>query len=758
MAVKDTFEIKVGEKPILIKTTNWTEQASGSCLVSCGETEVLVTAVLSPYSRPDIDYFPLTVEYEERFYAAGKIFGSRFMKRESRPTDEAILTARMIDRAIRPLFPKDFKKEVQVVVTCLSWDGENDPDILGMIGASFALATSNIPWNGPLGAIRITKNGSDAIENPRLQSNRDEWKFNSNYGQRKESEIDLTLSAIESASAKGSGETKKDGDILVNMIEMGAKEVSEKDVLEAYETAKKELKKIIEVQNQAVKKIGKQKDEFNPAVELDIENEIKEWLGDKLEKATEILKQELVKYLEEKSRLPEGNRGSSTALLSGQVLAFSEKEIERIIIKNIIERDHRPDGRKSTDIRPLSCEVAVLPRAHGSAVFFRGLTRVLSILTLGGPGDQQILQGMEFVGKKRFLHHYNFPPFSSGETAPMRGPKRREIGHGALAEKALTPVLPSVEEFPYTIRIVSEVVSSNGSTSMASTCAACVALMDAGVPIKEPVAGISIGLAKDEETGKYKVLTDIQGPEDHYGHMDFKVAGTKNGITAIQMDIKIDGIDKKIMEEALDRAKDARFKILDIIKKQMPEPRKELSPYAPKIFSMMINPEKIGEVVGPKGSVINKIIDECGGIAIDIEDSGLVCVTGQDQENVDKAVNWIKSIVKEIEIGEIFQGTVRKIMEFGAFVDILPGQSGLVHISKFVPQHIDKVTDVVQEGDKIPVKVVSIDELGRINLSAIEAGFKPKSKHPAVESESRLQSNRGSTTKSGPHKKGFFRK
>ncbi len=705
MATKDTFEIKVGEKPIIIKTTNWTEQASGSCLVQCGETEVLATAVVSPFTREGIDFFPLTVEYEERFYAAGKIFGSRFVRREARPTDEAILTARMIDRAIRPLFPKDFKKEVQVIITCLSWDGENDPDILGMIGASFALATSNIPWNGPLGAIRVTKTNGD-------------WIFNSNYAQRKESGMDITLSAIE-----------KDGDILINMIEMGAKEVSEKDVLEAYEIAKKELKKIIDSQLQAVKKIGKKKDVFEPAVETGVESEIKEFLGDRLEKAinnapkgeknlggTEVLKEEMIKYMEKK--YPGENK-------TKQVLPFFEKEIERIIIKNIIEKDYRPDGRKSTDIRALSCEVGVLPRAHGSGVFFRGLTRVLSILTLGGPADQQLLEGMEFVGKKRFLHHYNFPPFSSGETAPMRGPKRREIGHGNLAEKALLPVIPDPEKFPYTIRIVSEVVSSNGSTSMASTCAACIALMDAGVPIKEPVAGISIGLAKDEETGKYKVLTDIQGPEDHFGHMDFKVAGTKNGITAIQMDIKTDGIDRKIIEEALDRAKDARLKILDIIRKEIPEPRKDLSPYAPKIFSMMINPSKIGEVVGPKGSVINKIIEECGGVSIDIDDSGLVCVTGQDQENVDRAVNWIKGIVKEVAVGEIFTGIVRKIMDFGAFVDILPGQSGLVHISKFVPYQIKSVKDVVKEGDKIPVKVTEIDSMGRINLSAIDAGFKP---------------------------------
>jgi len=709
MAVKDTFEIKVGEKPVIIKTTNWTEQASGSCLVSCGDTEVLVTAVLSPFSRPEIDYFPLTVEYEERFYAAGKIFGSRFMKRESRPTEEAILTARMIDRAIRPLFPKDFKKEVQVIVTCLAWDGENDPDILGMIGASFALATSNIPWNGPMGAIRVTKGP---------EGHPGEWVFNSNYAQRKESTMDLTLAAIE-----------RDGEVLVNMIEMGAKEVQEADVLEAYEVAKKELKEIIDVQIKAVKKIGKEKDEFLPAVELEIAGEIKEFLGDKLEKAindapkteknlgaTEVLKQELVKYVAEKHP-GEGKEK--------QVLAYFEKEIEKIIIKNIIEKDYRPDGRNSKEIRALSCEVGVLPRAHGSAVFFRGLTRVLSILTLGGPGDQQILEGMEIVGKKRFLHHYNFPPFSSGETAPMRGPKRREIGHGALVEKALLPMLPDVEKFPYTIRIVSEVVSSNGSTSQASVCAACIALMDAGVPIKEPVAGISVGLAKDESSGKYKVLTDIQGPEDHYGDMDFKVAGTRNGITAIQMDVKIDGIDKSIMEEAMDRAKDARFKILDIIKKEIPEPRKSLSPYAPKIVTLKINPAKIGEVIGPKGKMINQIIEECG-VTVDVEDSGMVFITGTDEAGVNKAVDWIKGITREVQVGEVFQGKVVKIMDFGAFVEILPGTDGMVHISKFVKERINKVSEVVKEGEIIPVKVMAIDDLGRINLSAVDAGFQPK--------------------------------
>lgn len=707
--IKDKFEVEVGGKKISVSTTNWAEQASGSCLVQMGETSVMVNATMSPVTREGIDFFPLTVEYEEKFYAAGKIFGSRFLKRESRPTDEAVLTSRIIDRAIRPLFPKDFKKEVQVVATCLSWDGENDSDILGMIGASFALAISEIPWAGPLASVRINRvNGN--------------WVINPTYSQRAQGDMDLTFSAIE-----------RDGKVLVNMIEMGSKEVSEKDFLDAFDVAEKELKKLIDFQREAVKKIGKEKTSFNPSVGIEIEGQIKEWLGDKLEKtidnlpageknlgAIEVLQQELVKFLEEKGT--EGN-------IKGQVQDYFEKEIERLIIKNIIKKDKRPDGRKSTEIRPLSCEVAVLPRTHGSGVFYRGLTHVLSILTLGGPGDQQTLEGMEIVGKKRFLHHYNFPPYSTGETAPIRGPKRREIGHGALAEKALLPVIPEPENFPYTIRIVSEVVSSNGSTSQASVCAATIALMDAGVPIKAPVAGISIGLAKNEETGEYKVLTDIQGPEDHYGDMDFKVAGTRDGITAVQMDIKIDGIDRKIMEEALERAKDARFKILDVITSQIPEFRKQLSPYAPKIISFTINPAKIGEVVGPKGSMINKIIEECGGVAIDIEDSGFVAVTGVNQADVDKAANWIKSIVKEVQVGEIYDGVVRKIMEFGAFVDILPGQSGLVHISKFTKERVDKVSDVVREGDKIPVKVVEIDGQGRINLSAVDAGFKPKPKN-----------------------------
>jgi len=704
---KEIFELELGGKPLKIKITDWATQAGGSCLVQYGDTEVIATATMSQNSIEGRDFFPLTVEYEEKFYAAGKIFGSRFLKRESRPSDGAILTSRMIDRAIRPLFPKDFKKEVQVIVTCLSWDGENDPDIVGMIAASFALLSSNVPWNGPLGAIRIGKVNEELVVNP-------------TYQQRQEGKLDLTLSALE-----------RDGEILINMIEVGATQASEEEIMQATEFAESFLKKIIDFQQKSAKKHSKEKMVFTPAVELDIYKDIKEFLGDKLDdaithakageknmSAVELLKEELAHFIMEK--YPDEGKEK-------QILPYFEKETERIIVRNIVEKNQRPDGRKHDEIRPLVCEVGVLPRTHGSGVFHRGLTKVLSILTLGGPGDQQIVEGMEIVGKKRFMHHYNFPPFSTGETAPMRGPKRREIGHGHLAEKALLPLLPEPTEFPYTIRIVSEALSSNGSTSMASVCAATLALMDAGVPLKAPGAGISIGLAKDEESGKYQLLTDIQGPEDHFGDMDFKVAGTAQGITAIQMDIKIDGINKAIMKEALTRAKDARLKILDIIKKTIPEPRKALSPYAPKITSFMINPSKIGEVVGPKGSMINKIIEEFG-VTIDIEDDGLVAITGQDQAAVDGAANRIKGIAKEVELGEVYQGTVRKIMDFGAFVDILPGQSGLVHISEFVPYQIRNVQEVVKMGDVIPVKVVSIDELGRINLSAIKAGFKPKAK------------------------------
>ncbi|MBU2539733.1 polyribonucleotide nucleotidyltransferase [Patescibacteria group bacterium] len=707
MEKERNFQTEVGGRPIQIKIKNWAEQASGSCLVQIGDTEVLATAVMAKQDKEGQDFFPLTVDYEERFYAAGRIFGSRFIRRESRPTDEAILTGRMIDRTIRPRFPKELKRETQVVITCLSWDGENDPDVLGLIAASTALSISDIPFSGPIGLVRIGR-----VDN--------KWIFNPTYEERAKSDIDLILAAVES--------NKK---ILINMVEMGGKEVPEDDVMEATKVAEPELKKLIDFQRKIGAEIGKTKAIIPAIIDEQLEKEVKEFAKNKLEKAIKDLKpeekelstinnlqEELINIVKEKYPDPEKIK---------LALEYFEEEIAKAVYKNIIENNKRPDGRKTDELRKLSCEVGVLPRTHGTGVFSRGLTRVLSILTLGGPKDQQLLEGMEFIGKKRFMHHYNFPAYSSGEVGFSRGPKRREIGHGCLAEKALLPLIPDSEQFPYTIRIVSEVVSSNGSTSMASVCASTLALLDAGVPIKEPVAGISIGLAEDEKTGKQELLLDIQGPEDHLGGMDFKVAGTKNGITAIQMDTKTAGIDKELMKDALALAKKARLEILDIIKKAIPEPRKNLSVWAPKIKVIHIDPAKIGEVIGPRGSVINKMIEQYN-VGIDIEDSGLVYITGKDDDAVEATVQQIKGMTREVQVGEVFQGEVKRILDFGAFVEVLPGTDGLVHISKLVPYHIKSATDVVNIGDIIPVKVTSIDELGRINLSAIEAGFQPKNK------------------------------
>ncbi len=707
MEKEHNFQIDINGRPIQIKITNWAEQASGSCLVRTGDTEVLATAVMSQNEPEGFDFFPLTVDYEERYYAAGKIFGSRFIRREGRPSDEAILTGRMIDRAIRPRFPKDFKRETQIIVTCLSWDGENDPDVLGLIAASTALSISNIPFLGPIGFIRVGRVDK-------------KWVLNPTYEEREKGDIDLALAGVE-----------VDKKILINMIEMGAKEISEEDVIEATKAAEPELKKLIDFQRKIASEFGKEKIIIPTVVDPQLEKEVKEFSKNKLEKAVKELKpqekelptitdlqDELVDLIKEKYSDPNKIK---------LALSYFEEQIKKAIYGRIIEDNKRPDGRKRDELRKISCEVGVLPRTHGSGLFSRGLTRVLSILTLGGPKDQQLLEGMEFIGKKRFMHHYNFPPYSSGEVSFLRGPKRREIGHGCLVEKALLPLIPDFEQFPYTIRAVSESLSSNGSTSMASVCAVSLALLDAGVPIKEMAAGISIGLAENEDPTKQKLIVDIQGPEDHLGGMDFKIAGTKNGLTAIQMDTKTDGITKEMMKEALLLAGKARLEILDIMKKTISEPRKTLSPWAPKIKTIQINPAKIGDVVGPRGSVINKMIKQYQ-VSIDIEDSGLVYITGKDDKSVQETIQQIKGMTREVQIGEVFQGEVKRILDFGAFIEVLPGTDGLVHISNFVPYHIKSVNEVVKIGDIIPVKVVSIDELGRINLSAIEAGFEPKTK------------------------------
>ncbi len=696
------FKLQLGKRDLIVETRKLAEQANGSVLVQYGDTMVLATAVMTEQQRQGIDFFPLTVEYEERFYAAGKILGSRFIRRESRPPDEAILTARFIDRAIRPLFPKNLKKEVQVVITCLSWDKENDPDTISLVAASLALAISDIPWSGPIACLRVGKK-QELILNPL-------------YSQRKESSLDLTLAATLVAS------TRKEA-ILINMIEMEAEEISENEILKATEFAEPELKRLIDFQEEIRKKIGKEKikiEQLSPDMEL--EKEIKEFLKDKLEQAIyqtgkierkqsiHDLKQDLIYFIE--GKYPDASKQSF-------VKDFFEKQIEELIHKNIINplpgEEKRPDARKLDEIRNIQTEVGLLPRTHGSGFFSRGQTKALSILTLGSPNDVRLLEGMEIVGKKRFMHHYNFPPYSTGEIKPMRGPGRREIGHGMLAEKALLPLIPDFEEFPYTIRIVTEILSSNGSTSMAAISSSCLALMDAGVPIKAPVAGIALGLMQDNK-GNYKILTDIQGPEDHHGDMDFKIAGTEKGITAGQMDVKIEGITQEILKKVLEQGRKARLEILSKMKNTLEKPRPVLSPFAPRIYSLQINPTKIREVIGPGGKIINGIIKECE-VSIDIEDTGKVFVTAEKEESAKKAIDWIKNIVREVIVGELFQGEVKRILDFGAFVEILPGQEGLVHISELAPFRVNKVQDIVKIGDIVSVKVISVDEQGRINLS-----------------------------------------
>jgi len=692
------FKLEIGGRQLIVEIKDLAEQANGSCLLRYGDTMVLATSVMSKTEKEQFGFFPLTVEFEERYYAAGKIRGPRYIKRETRPSDEAICNARLIDRPIRPLFPKNLNREIQTILTVLSWDGQNDPDILGLLAASISLSISDIPWEGPVSGIRIGKINNKFILNP-------------TYQEKEKSKVDLVFTALE-----------RKGEILINMIEGNFEEVEENLILEALEFGKPYLKKIIDFQKEISEEIRKRKIEIKVLPpDLELEKEIKEFLGERLEKAlfqpkkiermeeVNKLKEELSFFIEE--RYPNQGKVNYT-------LDFFEKEIERLIHQKIIFEERRPDGRKLDEMRKIYCEVSLIPRTHGSGLFCRGQTKALSILTLGTPGDQQLLEGMEIVGKKRFMHHYNFPPYSTGEIKPMRGPARRDIGHGMLVEKALLPLIPSFDQFPYTMRIVSEILSSNGSTSMASVSSSSLALMDAGVPIKRPAAGISIGLIQNEE-GKFKILTDIQGPEDHHGNMDFKIAGTRTGITAIQMDVKIKGITEEILAKALEQGEKARIQILNEIEKVLEKPRENLSIFAPRILTLKINPEKIREVVGPGGKTINEIIGETG-VAIDIQPDGLIYISSESEEAAKKAIAWIKNITREIRVGEIFQGKVKRILDFGAIVEILPGQEGLIHISKLAPWRVKKVEEVLSVGDILPVKVISIDEQGRINLSLKE--------------------------------------
>jgi len=692
MLNEKNFSLDIGGRTLTVKFTPLAPQTNGAVLVQYGETTVLVTATMGKTDRLESSFFPLVVDYEERFYAAGKILGSRFVRREGKPSEGAILTARLIDRSIRPLFDQNMRREVQVVATVLSIDADNDPDFPALIGTSIALATSDIPWNGPISAIRIG-----------LVNN--EFKVNPTYQERNEGQLDFFLSSA---------------DNKITMLEVGGDEVPEEKILQATNIALTEIEKLQKFQSEIIKEMAKPKTsvvlkQIDPA----IRSKTKEFIQDKLEDAIYTTDKmgrvsklsELKKSLEEYLK----NDGLDATAIN-EAFFVLEEEIDALVHKNILENDKRPDGRALDEIRPIHCEVGVIPRVHGSGLFIRGTTQALSIITLAAPSHALTVETIEECDTKRFIHHYNFPPYSVGEISSMRGPGRREIGHGALAEKSLYPIIPNKDEFPYTIRIVSEILSSNGSSSMASVCGSSLALMDAGVPIKKPVAGIAMGLMLDNES-HYKILTDIQGPEDHYGDMDLKVAGTSDGITGMQMDVKITGITPKILEEGLAQAKKARLQILQKIAEVIEKPRTSLSPHAPKIFTMQVNPDKIRDIIGSGGKTINDIIKRTG-VEIDIDEDGQVFITAPTDEAGHQAMEIIKDITYEFKEGDIVTGTVSRILEFGAIVDLEHNRDGLLHISEIADRRIDKVEDVLKVGQTLTLKIIKIDETtGRINLS-----------------------------------------
>ena len=683
------FEMELGGRKVTVETGRLAEQANGACLVRCGDTAVLVTATASKSPRDGIDFFPLTVDFEAKLYSVGKIPGG-FIKREGRPPEKAILTSRLMDRPIRPLFPKGFRNDVQVVATALSVDTDIPPDVYAMIGSSIALSISDIPFQGPTGSVVVGYVDGRYITNP-------------GAADRERSLLNLTVSGTRDA---------------VMMVEAGAQMISEQEMLDAILYAHEEIKKIVAFIDGIVAEVGQPKGDYpmnhvdeavDEAVRAYSTEKIR-WAMDTFDRKERQAREDQVKaetqaYFAE--RFPDGKKDIDDSLY-----AITKETVRR----RIVDEGIRPDGRKLKEIRPILGDVGLLPRAHGSGIFTRGQTQVLSIATLGPVGEQQKLDDITDEEFKRYMHQYNMPPFSTGEAKPLRSPGRREVGHGALAERALLPVIPDEESFPYCIRVVSEVLSSNGSTSQASVCGSTMALMDAGVPIKAPVAGVAMGLIQDEKTGTISILTDIQGLEDFLGDMDFKVAGTAEGITAIQMDIKIKGINREILERALEQARLGRLHILGKMLEVIPEPRKSLSPYAPKIIAFSIDPEKIGEVVGPRGKNINKIIADTG-VKIDIEDDGRVFIATNDEAAAAKARGMIEAIVKVIEVGEIYYGKVVRLMNFGAFVELLPGKDGMVHISKLADHRVEKVEDEVKVGDEILVKVVEIDDTGRVNLS-----------------------------------------
>lgn len=685
---KQVFSIDLAGRQLTIETGQLAKQANGAVLVRYGDTAVLSTATASKEPK-NVDFFPLTVNYEERLYAVGKIPGG-FIKREGRPSEKAILASRLIDRPIRPLFADGFRNEVQVVSIVMSVDQDCSSEMAAMLGSSLALSISDIPFEGPIAGATVGRIDGEFIINPTVE-------------QQEKSDMHLVVAGTKDA---------------INMVEAGADQVPEETMLEAIMFGHDEVKRLIAFQEKIVQAVGKEKTEVKLyEVDADLEQAIREMAEEDMHSAIQVhekharedaineVKQRVIAHYEEQE---------VEAEVLGQVHEVLYKIVKEEVRRLITVEKIRPDGRKSDEIRPLASEVGILSRTHGSGLFTRGQTQALSICTLGALGDVQILDGLGVEESKRFMHHYNFPSFSVGETRPMRGPGRREIGHGALGERALEPVIPSEQDFPYTVRLVSEVLESNGSTSQASICGSTLAMMDAGVPLKAPVAGIAMGLVKSGE--HYTILTDIQGMEDHLGDMDFKVAGTAQGVTALQMDIKIDGLSREILEEALQQAKLGRMHILEHMLSAIAEPRKELSAYAPKIITMTINPDKIRDVIGPSGKQINKIIEETG-VKIDIEQDGTVFISSVDQEMNEKAKKIIEDIVREVQVGEIYLGKVKRIEKFGAFVGLFSGKDGLVHISELALERVGKVEDVVKIGDEISVKVIEIDKQGRVNLS-----------------------------------------
>ena len=721
------ISLEVGGKTLSIETGKLAKQADGAVVVRCGDTMVLVTATMSSAPREGIDFFPLTCDYEEKMFAAGKIPGG-FFKREGRPGERATLTARLMDRPLRPLFPKGFRNDIQVVATVLSTDMENTPDILAVVGAGAALAISRIPWAGPIAAVRMGLIDGQFVVNPPLQAI-----------DEKTTDLDLVVAGTADA---------------ITMVEAGAREVPEARVLEAFDRAHAEIRRIIEAINDLVRQAGRAKIEPVLAAPPDeVIRAVRSAAGARLASALRSpdkhAREEAVAAVETDVQTSLAAEFPAQHKAIGEALdALTKNEVRRMILDEGV----RTDGRTTTQIRSLSAEVGLLPRAHGSGLFQRGQTQVLTALTLGTGQDEQIIDDLSTRERKRYMHHYDFPPYSVGEARPMRSPGRREIGHGALAERALEPMLPPEEAWPYTMRLVSTVLESNGSTSMASVCGSTLALMDAGVPIRKPVGGISMGLISGPEGDRRTaVLTDIQGIEDAMGDMDFKVAGTRDGVTALQLDIKIKGLSREIFERAFAQARDARMQILDVIERTIPAPRADLSPHAPRITTILINPERIREVIGPGGKIINKITAETG-VKIDIEQDGRVLIASANGEAAARAQRMIEDIVREAKPGEVYKGRVTRLMNFGAFVEIFPGKEGLVHISELSHDRVARVEDAVKVGDEIEVKVKEIDNLGRVNLS--RRALLPRPERPEGQTGEGGEGEATNAERSGPERPG----